>query len=203
MLFALAVIANFAIGGTTGIFLADVATDIQLQDTYFVVAHFHYTIMGGEIFAIFAGIYYWFPKITGKMYNETLGKVHAVLMFVMFNLTFFVMFYPGTLGMSRRVATYPDNLSDINGVVSILAVLLGLTFLVFLWNLVVSLTKGERASSNPWGSNTLEWQTSSPPPIENFEEIPRIVGTPYGFGNSDELHVAATSTGKASGKRTK
>ena len=196
MLFALAMVANFAIGGVTGIFLADVATDIQLQDTYFVVAHFHYTIMGGEIFAIFAGIYYWFPKITGKMYNETLGKIHAVLMFVMFNLTFMVMFYPGTLGMSRRVATYPDNLSDINWLVTILAILLGLTFIVFLWNLVMSLAKGEKAPSNPWDANTLEWQTSSPPPIENFKEIPVIVGTPYGFGNPGELHASTTPTSK-------
>jgi len=180
MLFGLAIVLNFAIGGTTGIFLADVATDIQLQDTYFVVAHFHYTIMGGEVFAIFAAIYYWYPKITGKMYNETLGRIHAVSMFVLFNIVFLMMFIPGTLGMNRRVASYPTELSDLNSVVSFFSFILAASFLIFVVNIIYSLFKGEKASDNPWESNTLEWQTSSPPPIENFTSEPEVTGSPYG-----------------------
>jgi cytochrome c oxidase subunit 1 len=188
MIFALAILFNFSIGGLTGIFLADAPTDIQLQDTYFVVAHFHYTIVGGEVFAIFAAIYYWFPKITGKMYNETLGRIHAVLMLITFNLTFMTMFIPGTHGMGRRVATYPTEFSDINGLVSIFAYLMALSFLVFIWNLIYSLVKGPKALPNPWESKTLEWQVSSPPPEENFETIPSITGVPYGYGDPTVQH---------------
>ena len=113
------------------------------------------------------------------MYNERLGKIHAVLMFVTFNLTFFTMFLPGTLGMNRRVATYPVELSDINGLVSIFAYLFGATFIIFLWNIIYSLVKGEKASDNPWEAYTLEWATSSPPPIENFDSPPVVTETPY------------------------
>ncbi|MDP6049532.1 MAG: cbb3-type cytochrome c oxidase subunit I [SAR202 cluster bacterium] len=195
MLFAIGMVLNFAVGGLTGIFLADVATDIQLSETYFVVAHFHYTIVGGEIFAIFAGIYYWYPKITGKMYNETLGRIHAVLMFVTFNLTFMTMFIPGSLGMNRRVATYPEELSDINGLVSIFGYLLALSFIPFVWNIIYSLIKGRKAPSDPWKSKTLEWQTSSPPSIENFETVPTVTGIPYGYGDPTVVHVDVEKKG--------
>ncbi|MDP7674640.1 MAG: cbb3-type cytochrome c oxidase subunit I, partial [Dehalococcoidia bacterium] len=172
LLFALGVIFNFTIGGLTGIFLADVATDIALQDTYFVVAHFHYTIMGGEIFAIFAAGYYWFPKITGRMYNETLGRIHFWLMFILYNITFLAMFIPGTIGMNRRVAAYPPEFEFMNLIVSIAAFGLGLAFLPWVYNMLNSWIRGEKAPNNPWDAKTLEWQTTSPPPLENFRRIP-------------------------------
>ena len=189
LLFALGVIFNFAIGGLTGIFLADVATDIALQDTYFVVAHFHYTIMGGEIFAIFAAGYYWFPKITGRMYNETLGRIHFALMFILYNITFLVMFIPGTIGMNRRVATYPPEFEFLNLIVSIAAFGLGLAFLPWVYNMLNSWIRGEKAPDNPWHAKTLEWQTTSPPPLENFDEFPVVTGDPYGYGDETVVHA--------------
>lgn len=189
MLFALGVIFNFLIGGITGIFLADVPTDIHLQDTYFVVAHFHYTIMGGEIFAIMAGVYYWFPKITGRMYNETLGKVHFWWMLVTYNLTFIPMFWLGTQGMNRRVADYQPELAGVNLFVSVASFLLALSFLVFAFNLVYSWVRGPAASANPWRARTLEWQISSPPPVENFAHPPQVVGYPYDYGVPGSVHA--------------
>jgi cytochrome c oxidase subunit 1 len=178
MLFALAVVFNFANGGITGIVLADVPTDIHLQDTYFVVAHFHYTIVGGEIFGLFAGLYYWYPKITGRMYNEFLGKLHFWWFFIAFNLTFFTMHWPGIQGMNRRVADYPDFLEPVNLFVSIGAFFIGASFLVFLYNMINSWIRGPRAADNPWEARTLEWQTTSPPPFENFPCRPASRATP-------------------------
>jgi len=157
MLFALAVIFNFLIGGITGIHLADVPTDISLSDTYFVVAHFHYTIIGAEIFALFGAIYYWFPKITGRMYDEDLASVHFWLMFLGFNFSFLPMFWAGFEGMNRRVATYTDNLQDLNIFISVSAFVLGASFLFFLATIVKALTSGEKAPANPWQARTLEW----------------------------------------------
>jgi len=185
----LAVIFNFLIGGITGVFLSDVPVDIQLQDTFFVVAHFHYTIVGGGIFALFAGIYYWYPKMTGRMYNETQGKIQFWWMFIGFNLTFIPMFWAGMNGMNRRIADYVPDLAGVNMFVSMSAFFLGTGFLLFLYNMLVSLKRGEVASANPWGAKTLEWQTSSPPPLLNFDTPPKVVGDPYGYGEPDSQHA--------------
>jgi cytochrome c oxidase subunit 1 len=199
MLFALGVIFNFLIGGVTGIYLADVPTDLALSDTYFVVAHFHYTIIGAEIFALFGALYYWFPKMTGRMYNEGLARLHFWMMFIAFNLTFLPMFAAGIGGMNRRVATYTENLRDLNTFISVMAFFLGASFLVWLLNMVVSLRSGVRAPANPWQARTLEWQTTSPPPVENFPEPPVVAGGPYDYGVPDapahaRLPVPALST---------
>jgi len=200
MLFALGFLMNFVIGGVTGIFLADVATDIHLQDTYFVVAHFHYTIMGGEIFAIIGALYYWFPKITGRMYNERMGQIHFWWLFLAYNFTFIAMFYVGLLGMNRRVADYIPQLSGPNMVVSLGAFVLGASFLLFAFNLVYSWIKGPKAEANPWKARTLEWQTSSPPPLENFPSEPTVIGPPYGYGQPGAIHARFAPAGGADDK---
>jgi cytochrome c oxidase subunit 1 len=200
MLFALGVVFNFLIGGVTGIFLADVPTDIQLSDTYFVVAHFHYTIIGGEIFALFAGIYYWFPKITGRMYSERLGQLHFWIMMIAFNVTFLPMFYPGLHGMNRRVATYTPDLQEINVFISVAAFVLGASFLIFMWNMVYSLVRGPVAEADPWRARTLEWRVPSPPPVENFEAPPIVCGHPYDYGvRGAPVHALITVAGASDG----
>ncbi len=182
MLFAMAVVFSFMIGGITGIFLADAPTDVSLSDTYFVVAHFHYTIIGGEIFALFAAVYYWFPKITGKMYNEKLGQLHFWLMFVGFNATFIPMFWTGLHGMNRRIASYTPDLQEVNIVISVMGFIMAASFLPFVYNMVRSLIWGEKAEADPWRARTLEWRTSSPPPLENFPSPPMVIGNPYDYG---------------------
>ncbi|MBZ0294883.1 MAG: cbb3-type cytochrome c oxidase subunit I [Anaerolineae bacterium] len=189
MLFALGVIFNFLIGGMTGIFLSDIPVDIHLQDTFFVVGHFHYTIVGGGIFALFAGIYYWFPKITGRMYNEAQGKIHFWWMLIGFNLTFLPMFSLGMNGMNRRVADYLPELGGGNMFVSLSAFFLGAGFLLFVYNMIRSMVQGSVAGANPWGARTLEWQVPSPPPLRNFEQMPEVVGDPYGYGEPDSTHA--------------
>jgi len=190
MLFALGWVWNFLIGGITGIFNADVATDLHLHDTYFVAGHFHYTIMGGLIFALLAGIYYWYPKITGRMYDERLGRLNFWWTFLTFNATFLPMFWVGLHGMNRRIADYPAALSGLNYWISVSAFLLGASFLVFLYNFVVSWVRGPRAEANPWQASTLEWQVPSPPPVENFPSPPVVVGPPYVYGIPGARHAA-------------
>jgi cytochrome c oxidase subunit I len=182
MLFALAFVFNFTIGGLTGIYLADMPTDVHLHDTYFVVAHFHYTIMGGEIFALFAALYYWFPKMTGREFNETLGKLHFWIMFIGFQLVFIPMFQVGVRGMNRRVADYPAAYEDANYWISMSGFLLGASFIFFTANMILSWVSGKQAAANPWGASTLEWQVASPPPEHNFDEIPVIQEGPYEYG---------------------
>jgi len=192
MLFALGWLSNFVIGGITGIFLADVPTDIQLTDSYFVVAHFHYTIVGGMIFGLFTGLYHWFPKITGRMYDERLGRLHFALFFASFNLTFLPLFWAGIHGMRRRVADYPPELAGVNLFVTVAAFAMAIATAVFLWNAVRSWARGPRAAADPWRAHTLEWRTSSPPPSVNFP-TPPAVGAPYGYG-------ARPPAGEAAGK---
>ena len=185
MLLVLMSMVNFLMGGTTGIFLADVPSDLMLQDTYFVVAHFHYTIIGGMVFTWLAGLYYWFPKFAGKMYDESLAKLAAWWVFIAFNLTFFPMHIAGIEGMNRRIAEYLPYLEGINTWISVWAFLLGVGFFLHLVNLVYSWIWGEKAPANPWGGKTLEWQTSSPPPHHNFEVTPVVRGSFYRYGEEE------------------
>ena len=189
MLFALAFIFNFLIGGLTGLYLPDVPTDLHLHDTYFIVAHFHYTIMGGEIFALMAALYFWYPKITGRQFNEKLGKIHFWVMFVDFQLTFLPMFWLGQQGMNRRIGDFSSEFNDVNLFTSASAFFLGASFLFFVYNLIYSWIRGPLAEDNPWQATTLEWQVSSPPPEENFDQIPLVVGPPCTYGQPNARHA--------------
>jgi cytochrome c oxidase subunit 1 len=194
MLWVFGFIWAFLIGGITGVFLADVPTDIALSDTYFVVAHFHYTIVGGTIYGLFAGTYYWFPKITGRMYNERLGQLHFWWFTIAFNATFLPMFWLGIEGMRRRVADYPPALGTVNLLVSIAALNIALSVAVFIFNMVRSWQRGPRAVPNPWRAQTLEWQIDSPPPIQNFEQIPTVSAGPYEYGGGGGLPAEGRAT---------
>jgi cytochrome c oxidase subunit 1 len=189
MLWAVGFIAMFTIGGLSGIMLGSVPIDIEANQTYFIVAHIHYVLFGGSIFTVFAGIYYWYPKMTGRMYNERLGKLHFWLTFIGFNLTFFPMHYIGLQGMPRRVADYAGRFADFNLFISIASFGLGASTVVFLYNMIWSWKNGPEAGPNPWRSLTLEWQVSSPPPIFNFDEIPQVVGGPYEYGVPGARHA--------------
>ncbi len=196
MLFALAFFFNFLIGGLSGVFLSDVPSDVTTHGSYFVMAHFHYTIMGGLVFAFFAAVYYWLPKMVGVTLNETLARVHFWLMFVFFNLTFFPLFAAGFLNMPRRVSTYAPSLQGLNDFVSVSAFLLGFSMLIFIANLVWSLVFARiPALANPWASRGLEWQVPTPVPVENFERIPVITSGPYEYGVPDALPVADLAPG--------
>jgi cytochrome c oxidase subunit 1 len=176
MLWAIGFIFLFTVGGVTGVVLANAGVDVVLQDTYYVVAHFHYVLSLGAVFAIFAGWYYWFPKMTGYMYNETLGKLHFWMMFVGVNLTFFPMHFVGLAGMPRRVADYPDAFAGWNYVSSIGSFISAASVLVFLLCMAEAMMKKRVAGDNPWGAGatTLEWTLSSPPPFHTFNDLPRI-----------------------------
>jgi cytochrome c oxidase subunit I len=191
MLFALAFYFNFFIGGISGVFLSDVPADTTEHGSFFVMAHFHYTIMGGLIFAFFSGVYYWLPKMTGIKLNERLGKIHFWTMFVFFNTTFLPLFALGLMGMPRRVFEYARNLETLNDWVSISAFLLGGSILIFLINFAMSmLFWREPEVGNPWRARSLEWQLSTPPPPENFKRVPVILAGPYDYGVKDALPVA-------------
>jgi cytochrome c oxidase subunit 1 len=176
MLFAIGFLLMFLMGGITGIFLASPPIDYAVHDTYYVVAHFHYTIFGGSVFAMFAGLYFWMPKFSGRMMNETLGKIHFWMMILGFNLTFGPMHQLGIDGMARRVADYPaaDGYGDLNVVATVGSVILALSLAVFLINLIRSLRTGTPATDDPWGGYSLEWATGSPPPHGNFTALPPI-----------------------------
>lgn len=176
MLFAIGFIFLFTIGGVSGVVLANAAVDVSLHDTYYVIAHFHYVLSLGAVFAIFAGWYFWFPKFTGYTYNEALAKMHFWLMFVGVNLAFFPMHFLGLAGMPRRTADYPDAFAGWNYVSSIGAFIAGVGVLVFIAVLVEAFARKRRAGDNPWGvgATTLEWTLSSPPPFHTFNELPRV-----------------------------
>jgi len=191
MLFCLGMLFNFLIGGVTGVFLSDVPVDVTVHGSFFVMAHFHYTIMGGLIFALFAGLYFWLPKITGKKMNRTLSLWHFWTFFVFFNLTFFPLFLVGLLGQPRRVFEYAHNLQPLNDISSISAFFLGATFFFFIINFVWSVYINPRKSpDNPWHSRGLEWQTATPIPWYNFERIPVVLDDPYHYGERDAPAVA-------------
>ncbi len=182
MLFALGFLSMFVIGGISGVMLAAIPFDIDVTDTYFVVSHLHFVLFGGSVFAIYAAIYHWFPKITGRMLDERLGKIHFWLTFPSFFLTYFPMTILGMLGMPRRVAVYAPEYQTINVLITIGAYVLGVSTFVLVANVFWSLAYGKRAGANPWRSLTLEWATTSPPPAHNFIGDPVPFKNPYGYG---------------------
>jgi cytochrome c oxidase subunit 1 len=202
MLFALGFMITFSAGGISGIMLAMLPLDIHVSASYFIVAHLHYVLFGGSLFTIFAGVYYWFPKMTGRMYDERLGKWHFWSTFIFFNLTFGPMHILGLQGMPRRVSTYAAQFADMNLFISICSWILGAATLIFLYNMVNSWRGGPRATANPWRAMTLEWQVSSPPPIFNFDRVPTVVGGPYEYGVPGAVHGIFTPAPLPSEVRT-
>jgi cytochrome c oxidase subunit 1 len=178
LIWALGFIALFVLGGMTGVMLASVSLDLQVHDTFFVVAHFHYVLVGGSVFQLFGAFYYWYPKWTGRMLSETLGKWQFWLFFIGFNLTFFPMHLLGLHGMPRRVYTYVPTTGwgTSNLIATIGAYTMGVSVLLFLFNVIRSRWYGEFAGTNPWGAGSLEWATESPPPKYNFAELPTVRG---------------------------
>ncbi|WP_298753251.1 cbb3-type cytochrome c oxidase subunit I [uncultured Arcobacter sp.] len=183
MLWVIGTIITFAIGGLTGITLVTLGVDIHLHDTYYVVAHFHYTIFGGVVFMLFAAMHYWFPKFTGKMYDETKAKIAFVGIFIGFNTLWFPMFLAGALGMPRRYFDYLPEFTIYHRVAGVGAVITVASILFMLYVLYKGIKNGKPAGNNPWNSTTLEWQISSPPPLENFKHIPYIDFGPYEYEN--------------------
>jgi cytochrome c oxidase subunit 1 len=176
LFYAVAFIAMFTMGGLSGVHHASPPADLQQTDTYYIVAHFHYVLFGGSLLALLGGFTYWFPKMSGRMLDEKLGKVTFWLVFIGFNLTFFPMHIIGLLGMPRRIYTYQTelNLGGLNMVATVGSFVLMLAFLAFIWNLVKSIRHGDRAPINPWDAPTLEWSIPSPPPVYNFATIPTV-----------------------------
>jgi cytochrome c oxidase subunit 1 len=181
MLYALGFVGLFTIGGLTGLFLASLALDVHLTDTYFVVAHFHYIMVGGAVMAYLGGIHFWWPKMTGRLYPEIWGRVAAVLIFCGFNLTFFPQYLLGYEGMPRRYHSYPPEFQVLNILSSAGASILALGYLLPMFYLGWSLFYGKRAGANPWQATGLEWQTPSPPPKDNFETTPVVTQEPYAY----------------------
>lgn len=181
MLYAMVFLFLFTIGGFTGIMLGALSVDIHLHDTYYVVAHFHYVMMGGMVMAFLAGLHYWWPKMFGKMYSEFWGRISCGIIFVGFNMTFLPQFVMGAQGMPRRYFNYIDQFQPFHQFSTVGAYVMGIGFFIMAGYLFHSLRKGKRSGSNPWGSRALEWQTSSPVPLHNFEHTPVIINGPYDY----------------------
>jgi cytochrome c oxidase subunit 1 len=181
MLYAFGFIGLFTIGGLTGLFVAALGIDVHVTDTYFVIAHFHYVMVGGTVMAYLGGVHYWWPKMTGRLYPEGWAKLSALLIFVGFNLTFFPQFILGYLGMPRRYHAYPPEFQVLHVASTLGATVLAVGYVVPAIYLFWSLRYGAVAGANPWGASGLEWQTSSPPPTHNFEEIPVVTREAYDY----------------------
>jgi len=189
MLYALSFLFLFTIGGLTGMFLGTLGTDVHLHDTYFIVAHFHYVMMGGTVIAMLGGFHYWWPKIFGRMYNDLLGRIVAIAVFIGFNLTFLPQFVLGMRGMPRRYFEYSEGFQFFNMLSTVGAFLLGLSVFTIFVYLVHSIYRGKPAGNNPWGALSLEWETTSPPHPHNFKSVPEITHGPYDY---DKILVEPT-----------
>jgi cytochrome c oxidase subunit 1 len=185
MLYALGFIGLFTLGGLTGLFLASLATDVHLNGTYFIVAHFHYIMVGGAIMAYMGGLHYWWPKITGRMYPDLWARFAALVIFVGFNLTFFPQFVLGYLGMPRRYGVYPEEFQVLNVLSSAGASILAIGYVIPLVYFFWSWNYGPPAGPNPWGATGLEWTTASPPPTENFEHSVIVTEDAYNYPTAD------------------
>ncbi|MBI5508300.1 MAG: cytochrome c oxidase subunit I [Deltaproteobacteria bacterium] len=186
MLYALGFIGLFTIGGLTGLFLATLGVDVHVHDTYFVVAHFHYIMVGGALFGYLGGLHYWWPKLTGRLYPHTWARLAAAIIFLGFNLTFFPQFLLGYLGMPRRYHVYPEEFQVLNVFSTAGASVLGIGYLMPLIYLLWSLRSGAKADSNPWNAKGLEWQVSSPPPVHNFDQVPTVTEEAYAYAPADK-----------------
>jgi cytochrome c oxidase subunit 1 len=189
MLYALGFIGLFTIGGLTGLFLASLAIDVHVHDTYFIVAHFHYIMVGGMVMAYLGGLHFWWPKMTGRLYPEGWAKLAALIIFIGFNLTFYPQFLLGYLGMPRRYHFYPAEFQVLNVMSSAGASILGVGYLIPMLYFIWSLRYGALAGPNPWGAKGLEWQTPSPPPTANFASTPVVTEEAYAYGRREVQSV--------------